>query len=58
MPFCCGLKLSANNCVLFKGITYPDVHMDEGHDKRGNASLYVLGGVAIVIVLVWFYIRM
>jgi hypothetical protein len=27
--------------------------MDDKRDKRGNAGLYVLGGVAIIVVLVW-----
>jgi len=29
--------------------------MDDKDDKRNDAGLYVLGGVAIVVVLVWVF---
>jgi len=29
--------------------------MDDKRDQHGNAAIYVLGGVAIIALLVWAY---
>jgi len=38
---------------LWRSLSPHEIGMDDKDDKPSDAGLYVLGGVAIVVVMVW-----
>jgi hypothetical protein len=51
----CGLENLLHNLFMYFQEDQLMTSIDDKRDERDGAGLYVLGGVAIIVVLVWAF---